>query len=477
MAKWCHELQWYGEIATCWRGSDRAVGLWKLAKQRRANTKAPAVDKACVTDWIGGFCPADSLMIWFPALGSTGDPRSREKRARLSSNLRNGLMHEQIPAEYRKQYQEARDSRALHFRKRQYLKSPIHLLTASIRVDWFSLPMQSFLDRMPNLRLGLIKGIFQTKASSPWAGNKSERIQVSQRERSWYMVRGGVSTASCMARYYRHPSPLLQEDLCVSTPGHSYPDGSVPHVGRDLAPMEDAPPPSMESMLILNRPCRPAEEVKDSVIPRSNRQAWWNWESTKQEFENMVTKAGVIWFVDENEAVNRILEIVGRDEIAMAITYEEAKEHDTLKEGRATKRRRKDGLSSATKKQAWCLWRKGKQFGEYSGTICQRRSTECWVDHWELFVSLFHLWGPIWVLLGCRVVFGWGGFVFWFLLFVVLLPGSPLLLHWDAQDYPLSTTATIVIMSAAQEHSSSCGDGWLVLLELGFKDHSPSVAA
>ena len=66
-----------------------------------------------------------------------------------------------------------------HFRKRQYLKSPIHLLTASIRVDWFSLPMQSFLDRMPNLRLGLIKGIFQTKASSPWAGNKSERIQVS----------------------------------------------------------------------------------------------------------------------------------------------------------------------------------------------------------------------------------------------------------------------------------------------------------
>ena len=64
----------------------------------------------------------------------------------------------------------------------------------------------------------------------------------------------------------------------------------------------------------------------------------------------MVTKAGVIWFVDE--AVNRILEIVGRDEIAMGITYEKAKEHDTLKEGRATKRRRKDGLSSATKKQA-----------------------------------------------------------------------------------------------------------------------------
>ena len=43
-------------------------------------------------------------------------------------------------------------------------------------------------------------------------------------------------------------------------------------------------------------------------------------------------------------------------------------------------------------------------------------------------------------------------FLFWVVfLFVVLLPGRPLLLHWDAQDYPLSTTATIVIMSAAQE--------------------------
>jgi len=29
---------------------------------------------------------------------------------------------------------------------------------------------------------------------------------------------------------------------------------------------------------------------------------------------------------------------------------------------------------------------------------------------------------------------------FWFLLFVFLLPGRLPLLHWDAQDYPLSTT-------------------------------------
>ena len=91
---------------------------------------------------------------------------------------RNGLMNSS-PAKYSKQYQDARDSRTLHFHNRQYLKSSVKLLTASIRVDWFSLPMEKFLDRMPQLRQGLIKGVFQTKASSPWAGNKSQSIQVS----------------------------------------------------------------------------------------------------------------------------------------------------------------------------------------------------------------------------------------------------------------------------------------------------------
>ena len=43
-------------------------GLVKImAKQRQTRTRAPVLNTACVSDWIGGFCPADSLMIWFPA--------------------------------------------------------------------------------------------------------------------------------------------------------------------------------------------------------------------------------------------------------------------------------------------------------------------------------------------------------------------------------------------------------------------------
>ena len=64
-------------------------GLVKIvAKQRRAKTRAPAVDTACVSDWIGGFCPADSLMILVScALGSAGDSGIREQRTRLSPEV------------------------------------------------------------------------------------------------------------------------------------------------------------------------------------------------------------------------------------------------------------------------------------------------------------------------------------------------------------------------------------------------------
>ena len=44
--------------------------------------------------------------------------------------------------------------------------------------------------------------------------------------------------------------------------------------------------------------------------------------------------------------VQHILEIISRDEIAMDVTYQEAREYDNLKEGRATKKRRRDGPSS-----------------------------------------------------------------------------------------------------------------------------------
>ena len=56
----------------------------------------------------------------------------------------------------------------------------------------------------------------------------------------------------------------------------------------------------------------------------------------------MGSRAAPQSFVDENEAVNRILQVVCRDEIAMSITYKQSKEVDAHNDDRATKRRRKE---------------------------------------------------------------------------------------------------------------------------------------
>ena len=337
-------------------------GLVKIvAMPRRAKTRVPAVDTACVADWIGGHCPADSLMIWFHAHWAPQVIRELESREHDFRQQFPQWFDEQFPAKYEKQYREARDTRTLHFHNRQYLKGSVKLLSASIRVDWFSLPMEKFLDRMPQLRQGLVKGVFLTKASSPSAGNKSQSIQVSlclpnQRDLdTWYEAVFALPIAwpditDIDPHYLKKTSaPQLLSIRMQMGVSHMW-GGLSPqwhllkHHLWNLGPGYLAG--RLEELLILNRPCRPGEDVHDSVLPTSHWQAWKTWENTKKEIEAKATKAGIIWFVDEDAVVQHILEIISRDEIAMDVTYQEAREHDNLKEGRARKRRRRDGPSS-----------------------------------------------------------------------------------------------------------------------------------
>ena len=162
------------------KGSDLAVGWSKLWLSRGKTEPVRLLrTRRVFCDWIGGFCPADSLMIWFPAHWAPQVIKELERREQGHRKRFPQWFEDWVPIKYWQQQQDACASRTLQFQKRPYLESPIQLLTASIRVDWFSLPVQCFLDRMPQLRQGLIRRVFQTKASSPWGGNKSERIQVS----------------------------------------------------------------------------------------------------------------------------------------------------------------------------------------------------------------------------------------------------------------------------------------------------------
>ena len=133
----------------------------------------------------------------------------------------------------------------------------------SIRVDGFSLPMQNFVDRMPHLRQGLIRGVFQTKASSPWAGNKSQSIQVSlclpnKRDfDTWYEAVFTLPIAwpdiTDIDPYYLKKTPAHQL--------YSHADGSVSHLGRNFATMAPTNSSSVESRSWL-----PAGRLEELLI-------------------------------------------------------------------------------------------------------------------------------------------------------------------------------------------------------------------
>ena len=53
------------------------------------------------------------------------------------------------------------------------------MLNSSLRADWFQPPAQDYLDKLPTLKEGVIAGVFKTKAPTPWAATRAEKLQVS----------------------------------------------------------------------------------------------------------------------------------------------------------------------------------------------------------------------------------------------------------------------------------------------------------
>ena len=118
------------------------------------------------------------------------------------------------------------------------------------------------------------------------------------------------------------------------------------------------------------------EDVKDSVLPTSHWQAFKKKKSTKKEIETKATEAGVVWFVNEDEVVQHILEVISRDEIAMAAGTKKPKNTILSKKAELLKDEGKmDPLSNALTKIKHL---KARQ--EYSGTISRKRSTKSGVD-------------------------------------------------------------------------------------------------
>ena len=195
------------------------------------------------------------------------------------------------------------------------------------------------------------------KASSPWSGAKSERLQVSMclpNDRdldTWYEAVYALPIAwpdvtDIGAHYFKKTSAnqllALRAHLGgLICGGRSRPNGTYSAIIWNRGP-NYLNAQQLEELLTLNRPNRPGDDVKDNVLPYSYKKEWWEWERAKDEIKNRGSGAAPLSFVDENEAVNHILQVVRRDEIAIGITYNQSKEIDSHKDDRAIKRRRKE---------------------------------------------------------------------------------------------------------------------------------------
>ena len=94
-----------------------------MAKQRQSRTRAPVENTACVSDWIGGFCPADSLMIWFPAHWAPQVVKELERREQDHRKRFPQWFDDWVPNKYWQSKQDERASRTLQFQNAHTLRA------------------------------------------------------------------------------------------------------------------------------------------------------------------------------------------------------------------------------------------------------------------------------------------------------------------------------------------------------------------
>ena len=103
------------------------------------------------------------------------------KRRRMTNRLEHPSWFDQpeVPEKLQKSWQEARESRETKFKFGTYEKSMVEMISSALRADWFQPQVQDYLDMLPNLKAGVIVGVFKTKGATPWAAVRAEKLQVS----------------------------------------------------------------------------------------------------------------------------------------------------------------------------------------------------------------------------------------------------------------------------------------------------------
>jgi len=302
-----------------------------------------------VSDWIGGKCYADALQVWFPAHWMPYVVQQLQKKED-DYRLEHPSWFDQpgVPEKLQKSWQEARESRETKFKFGTYEKSMVEMISSALRADWFQPQVQDYLEMLPNLKAGVIVGVFKTKGATPWAAVRAEKLQVymflpnKQPMEEWFadvnglpavwpdlsMIGSGYSSPVSGSHMWGTISPnwgLLHKHLMATGPGY-----------YTVAQRQDS--------LFDNRSNRSGDDLKDDVCPNTAVEAWQFWNAQKQGFTLLQQPGPVVVFPDQATALDPMFQQISREEELLSLQYRSRGSKETR--ARGTKRRKQDAEAS-----------------------------------------------------------------------------------------------------------------------------------
>lgn len=294
-------------------------------------------------------------MVWFPAqwvphllrrLQTREDEFRREHALWFDQDLSDEKLIKRQP--------EAKACRTVQFGVRQYPTENLQQLTCSLRVDWFSLPVESFREKLQTLKKGVVAGVFQAKAATPWEEVHPLRLQVSlflfneQNLDQWY-------DAVCSFQQSWPELAAMNSDYMQQvTPARFKASRRlfhVPGMWGKLVPQWDLleehlynTQEELAGSLVLDRSRIPGGGNSDATQPVWQEEAWLAWEDKQEKVKKLRKEGPVLSFCEEQDILQHVLDAARRDATLVKVQFRKL-EINTEGEPTGVKRQKKEPLA------------------------------------------------------------------------------------------------------------------------------------
>ena len=208
---------------------------------------------------------------------------------------------EEVPADIRKQWQEARANRRMQFKVGNYRdgswESNICMLTGTIKVDWIQLLAEPHLAALPTLQQGVIAGVFRQKGAARWGITRAKKLQLSVllpndlSLEDWYGGVYGLPTvwpeasmlgADNLRKVAGYDFHLLRKKYDVRTMwGDLDPQWRLLQSQLETKGPGWYSPAELKERLFTNKSKRPGDDTKEALRTDGNTTAWQAWDTAR----------------------------------------------------------------------------------------------------------------------------------------------------------------------------------------------------